>query len=76
MLIDVEILILLVYVPTAGVIYFLDLHFGSNDKETSGMKALFLACLAAPLLILFNARMNFFGSFEGSTTNRLSRVSM
>lgn len=76
MWVDLELLMLLVYFPTAGGIYFLDQHFGSNDKEISCMKALFLACLAAPLLILFNARMNFFGSFEGSTTNRLSRVSM
>ena len=52
MFIDLEILILLVYVPTAGAIYFLDQHFRSNDKETSGMKALFLACLVAPLLVL------------------------
>ena len=52
MFIDVEILILLVYVLTAGAIYFLDQHFGSNDKETSCMKALFLACLMAPLLVL------------------------
>lgn len=52
MWVDLEILILLAYFPVVGVIYILDQHYSTNNKENSLGKAMFLACFIAPVLVL------------------------
>ena len=55
MYLDIEIVMLGLFFLIAFGIYLLDQHYfvNGNDKQTSAIKAAFIACLLAPLLAFF-----------------------